>query len=154
MPQESFDCALGIDPALRVTYERVLASQQDTPKSLFAEQKKVTTHAVRTFIINNHSYNIKDIAVRDALPIASPAAVKVILKKPQLLAELQGTDELDVDMGIKVRWYPKEEGGTGEADGKYEWLVSVDSGKGCTLETEWEVQMSTANIWDEVADLE
>ena len=151
MPHESFECALGIDPAIRVTYERVLASQETAAQSLFVEAKKLSKHVVRTFLTNNSPHPIKDLVVRDALPISSaPDVVKVLLKKPAMLAELKVQDEIEVREGIKVRWCRAEN--VRDNDGKYEWLVTLEGGKGCTLEAEWEVHMPLAHKWEEVGD--
>lgn len=152
MPQESFNCALGIDPALRVTYERILSHEKNTAQSMFAEQKKTTKHVVRTFITNNHTNPIKDLIVRDALPITSLDAVKITLQKPSALAEVNTGDAIDISERVKVRWTPKGDGATAERYGKYEWLVSVEGGKGCTLEAEWLVHMPSSGFWDEVAE--
>ncbi|KAI0696449.1 hypothetical protein BC835DRAFT_1342447 [Cytidiella melzeri] len=155
MPNESFECTLGADSALRVTYERLPGKEQqlsDTGHAnLFGERKNVRKQVVRTYITNNHPFSIDSLIVRDALPLAVFDIIKVTLKKPEGLAEAKAEEEIKVSDNIKVRWSGTTDKSEG-IEGRYEWLVSLDAGKGCTLETEWEVQAPINTSWKEVTE--
>ncbi|KAI0342696.1 hypothetical protein BDW22DRAFT_1357161 [Trametopsis cervina] len=151
MPNESFVCALGVDSSLRVTYERLPGKEQaqfgNSNNDMFGERKRITTHVVRTHITNKHPFKISNLVVRDALPLASTDSVKVTLKKPEELVD--SSKAAQVEDNIKVKWTEKTEDSHDAPTGKYEWIVDLEGGKGCSLEAEWEVRTPLHSEWEE-----
>jgi len=79
-PQEEFDCSLGVDPGVRVTYKplvKVAATAGVLSKS------KVVTHTQAIQVKNVHSYPVT-VSVKDHLPQSSDEKIKVNLQVPQI----------------------------------------------------------------------
>ena len=119
---------------------------------MFGERKYITKYTVRTYITNNHPFPISNLIVRDALPLAPYDNVKVVLRKPEGLAEARAGEKIRVAGNVNVEWSRKSRGSLSSVEGKYKWLVSLEGNKGCTLETEWEIQSSSDSLWEEVDD--
>ena len=151
---ESFDCVLGIDTAVRVTY----SSKSDTehePVRSFAEPTKTTTRTVTTTATNGHPFDISNLIIRDAIPLGNEDAnITVMLRKPDGLAQAKDGDEvaarLDGDVQeAKARWSKVEDGKGGEKSGMYEWVCAIPAGKKVTLEAEWAIKAPSKVTWEE-----
>ena len=145
---------LGIDTAVRVTY----SSKSDTehePVRSFAEPTKTTTRTVTTTATNGHPFDISSLILRDAIPLGNEEAnIKVMLRKPDGLAQARDGDEVTVSLQgdveeTKVRWSKVENGKGGEKDGMYEWVCAVPAGKKVALEAEWAVKAPSNVKWEE-----
>ena len=154
---ESFDCVLGIDTAVRVTY----SSKSDTehePVRSFAEPTKTTTRTVTTTATNGHPFDIANLIIRDAIPLGNEDAnITVMLRKPDGLAQAKDGDEvtarLDGDVQeVKARWSKVENGKGGEKEGMYEWVLAVPAGQAVTVEAEWAVKAPSNVKWEEAAN--
>ncbi|KAJ3996702.1 hypothetical protein F5050DRAFT_1757719 [Lentinula boryana] len=138
-PNDTFVCALGSDSNVSVTYSscsRTVASSIDSPK--------VNVYTNTVTLTNRHSFDLRRINVRDAVPIWQPSnnasdkdRVHVLLKKPGELRDavrkvvvknVEGQERKNVS----VAWEDK-------ADGLFAWSVDVPGGKTEQLELEWEV---------------
>ncbi|KAI0794187.1 hypothetical protein C8Q74DRAFT_1194872 [Fomes fomentarius] len=144
---ESFTCVLGVDPALKVSYQQETRTEQEAPRN-FADPTKRTTHRTMTTITNNHPFDISPLVVRAAIPRGDESGkVKVVLRTPKGLARAKDEEEIAVeaDAGdakdLKVRWTKVVDGQGGEKDGMYEWICIAPGGKKVALDAEWDVQV-------------
>jgi len=73
---------------------------------------------------------------------------KVILRKPEGLADATDEQVVNLTNGLKVLWKVVD-GKGGKKEGKFEWRCKVDSGEKVTMETEWEVKAPAEIQWVE-----
>ncbi|KAI0091278.1 hypothetical protein BDY19DRAFT_904726 [Irpex rosettiformis] len=152
MPNESFECTLGADRGLRVTYERLPSKLPfNSQPSIFGERKFITKHVVRSYVTNNHPFPINNLIIRDTLPLAMHD-VKIVLRKPKGLADAKAGEKVKVADNVNVEWSRKVQGSQDPVLGKYEWLVRLEGDSSCTLEAEWEIQSVSNSVWEEIAD--
>ena len=148
---QTFDCVLGIDTALRVSYNTRSRIKRESLRNLAA---KTTTRTVTTSVTNYHAFDITGLVVRDAIPIGDgDANLRVMLRKPEGLALAKDGEEVCVRLegeGVdaKVRWTKAEDGKGGEKDGMYEWVCGIAAGKKVELEAEWEVKALAKQRWE------
>ncbi|KAI0788235.1 hypothetical protein C8Q74DRAFT_1195353 [Fomes fomentarius] len=152
---ESFECVLGIDTALKVSFVQKSHTAHEPPRS-FAEHTKTTTRTATTTVKNGHQFDIAGLVVRDVIPLGDQDAnIKVTLRKPEGLAQAKDGEEVAVDLGedakdVKVRWTKVEKGAGGEKEGMYEWVCgSVVAGKEVKLEAEWDIKSPASVRWVE-----
>ncbi|KAI0636279.1 hypothetical protein C8Q77DRAFT_637351 [Trametes polyzona] len=158
---ESFECVLGVDTALKVTFRQESKTEHE-PRRSFAEPIKMTIRTTTTTISNQHPHAVSDLIVRDAIPLGNEdAKVSVTLRKPAGLAEALEGDEVVVDDGdgegkeggasAKVRWSKVVDGKGGEKDGLYEWVCVIPAGKKISLETQCDIKGPSDVEWETVA---
>ncbi|KAF9496664.1 hypothetical protein BDN71DRAFT_731529 [Pleurotus eryngii] len=148
---KSFDCTLGVDSAMKVSYEKKSAVSKTEERS-FAEQTSTATYTSKVTISNNHKYDVPRLLVRECLPLSSPdQQVKVVLKSPAQLADAKDKEEVKVRDGLKVMWSPVVDGKGGEKDGMFEWRSSVKAGGDIILDAKWEVRTPNGK-WVEYFD--
>ncbi|KDQ59010.1 hypothetical protein JAAARDRAFT_128083 [Jaapia argillacea MUCL 33604] len=148
---DTFECPLGADSSLRISHARIPRTVRDSA-SAFAEQFKSTTYTVTTTIRNKHRFAISELIVRDVIPLVDDKRVKVILRKPQGLAEAKGDQEVtvkDKDKEVKIRWSKVVDKKGGAKEGKYEWLCELDANGEINLVTEYEVKSPADLNWIE-----
>ncbi|KAI0689083.1 hypothetical protein C8T65DRAFT_746360 [Cerioporus squamosus] len=91
---ESFDCVLGVDTALKVSCERKSRTDQE-PARNFAERTKTTTQTVLTTLTNGHKVDVTDVVVCAAIALGNDdLKVKVALQKPEGLARANDGEEV------------------------------------------------------------
>ncbi|KDQ59014.1 hypothetical protein JAAARDRAFT_127570 [Jaapia argillacea MUCL 33604] len=148
---DTFECPLGADSSLRISHARIPRTVRDSA-SAFAEQFKSTTYTVTTTIRNKHRFAISELVVRDVIPLVDDKRVKVILRKPQGLAEAKGDQEVmvkDKDKEVKIRWSKVVDKKGGAKEGKYEWLCKLEANGEINLVTEYEVKSPADLNWIE-----
>ena len=150
---ESFDCVLGVDRALRVAYAPDSRTIQEPARS-FAESSKITTRVVTTTVTNGHAFDIDGLVVRDTVPVGNEdAKVAVALRKPTGLALAKEAEEVALEVegatDAKVRWTKAEDGKGGEKDGMYEWVCGIAAGKKVELVAEWDIKVPASLHWEE-----
>ena len=154
---ESFDCVLGIDTALRVTYSQKSHTEHEPARS-FAEPTKTTTRTVTTTASNKHTFDIANLVIRDIIPLGNEDAnIKVMLRKPDGLALAKDGEEVTVGLTGEVkegkaRWSKVENGKGGEKEGMYEWVLAVPAGQAVSVEAEWAVKALSNVKWEEAAN--
>ncbi|PBK67849.1 hypothetical protein ARMSODRAFT_937831 [Armillaria solidipes] len=137
---DTFDCTLGDDATAKVTYARTFKTTRSSGGA-FAETINTTTYTTKITVHNKHAFAIEDLAVKDVIPMCDDNRVKVVLRKPEVLASAKEGEILDVGtQGLKVRWEAMVDGKGGEKEGKFEWKWRVDAGAQATMETQWEVK--------------
>ncbi|TFK87179.1 hypothetical protein K466DRAFT_549154 [Polyporus arcularius HHB13444] len=151
---ESFDCVLGIDTALRVTYSQKSHTEHEPARS-FAEPTKTTTRTITVTATNGHTFDIPKLLIPDVIPLGNEDAnIKVMLRKPEGLAQIKDGEEITVSsMGdvkeVKARWSKVDNGKGGEKDGMYEWVCAVPAGKKVSVEAEWAIKAPSNVKWEE-----
>ena len=153
---ESFECVLGVDTALRVVYHTDARTVHEPARS-FAEPTKTTTSTVAITVANKHTFDVADLVVRNTIPLGNEEAkIKVMLWKPDGLALAKADEEIAIALEdisevkeAKVRWAKVEDGKGGEKDGMYEWVCGIPAGKKVQLETVWDVKAPGELKWEE-----
>lgn len=151
-PSDTFDCTLGADPATRISYSRTIKTVRNN-SGTFAEASNTTTYTTSSIIHNKHRFPLSEIIVRDVLPLSEDKRVKIILRKPDGLADAKDGQVVDLkanDQGLKVRWSPLVDGKGGEKEGRFEFMGKVDAGAKVTVECQWEVKAPADLMWHEV----
>lgn len=162
-PDEKFKCTFGPDPSLRIKCTRIPRTVSSAG-SQFAAQSTTATYKLLTSIFNTHSFAIRGLVVRDAVPVpaadqgteqtAVDSGIKVVLKRPQGLSDAAVGELLEVKdksaaifpsavSSVKVRWAREN----GNKDGKYEWVVDIGAGEEVKLEAEYDVRAPSDFKW-------
>lgn len=146
-PGDNFVCLLGNDPATNVVYTRSSKTVR-VDGGAFAEDHNITTYTQKVSIYNKHSFDINDLLVYDGVPTCQDNRVKVILRKPEGLAEAKNGVTLDIGAkGLKVQWADSVEGKGGREDGNLRWAWTVAGGETVTMLTEYEVKVPRGINW-------
>ncbi|OSC98497.1 hypothetical protein PYCCODRAFT_1439185 [Trametes coccinea BRFM310] len=154
---EAFDCVLGVDTSINVTYRQDEKTAHG-PRHNFADPQKTTTRTMVTTIINRHNHDIPELIVRESIPLSSEEdKVNVILRKPAGLASAKDgqiiLDRVETDDGqtvhAKVRWTEVLDGNGGEKDGLFEWIHAIPAGKKVSFEAQWDVKSPSEARWAE-----
>jgi uncharacterized protein (TIGR02231 family) len=159
-PSESFDCSLGVDPQVKVTYHLVtkktrfqgglLSASTVTTSSL----QKITTKNVRNALIHR-------LLVQEQIPVSSDQRLKVALVEPADLdfagrntinastsSNSEKPKELRIGKGVSVRWKVSEAeladesstpGADGAREGILEWVYELSAGQSRDLMLAWDV---------------
>jgi hypothetical protein len=98
-------------------------------------------------IRNKHSYKIEELYIQDGVPVPADKTFKVLLQKPEGLAEAEGDSKVEVKSGVFVRW---KGGDSGKAEGLVEWVSSIDAGENIDMEVGWVVRAPEHATWMEV----
>ncbi|KAJ7183536.1 hypothetical protein C8R46DRAFT_1067220 [Mycena filopes] len=147
-PQESFDCPLGLDPSIRITYPPFTKKLSQS-----GFYKKSATHVFtqRITIHNTKSVAVEQLKIIDQIPSSRNAQIKVKLLQPALAlkddtvnlkaAVLPKVDAtVKVGSGIVACW----DGGE-EVDRRVSWMCAVPAQGKISLSLEWTVTVSPAN---------
>jgi hypothetical protein len=138
---DTFECTLGADPSIRLTFART-AKPAQVEGGAFAEPTRTVAYAVITTIKNTHGFDLPRVVVRDSVPVAGEdKRIRVVLRKPAKLADAKEGESVSMD-GVKVSW-----GKHGLRDGQLEWVAEVKSGAEVKLETEFEVRAPADSKW-------
>ncbi|KAF8340034.1 hypothetical protein F5887DRAFT_979609 [Amanita rubescens] len=156
-PGESFDCALGLDPAIRIIYHPL---SKKTAKSGFYTKTSVTSYTQRISVHNTKSITITDLLIMDQIPVSTDEKIVVKLFTPSLptvqgnigstkgekSANNAGT-KVKVAQGVVAQWgdgtedaATVEDGETAVGrDGKLSWVCDVSPQGKIGLALQWEV---------------
>ncbi|KAF7439897.1 hypothetical protein PC9H_000234 [Pleurotus ostreatus] len=80
-PQESFDCSLGFDPSIRMTYHPL---SKKASESGFYNKSSSITYSQHITVYNTKNIIIKDLTIIDQVPISEDAQVTIKLVNPAL----------------------------------------------------------------------
>ncbi|KAF7335447.1 hypothetical protein MVEN_02198000 [Mycena venus] len=146
---DTFTCTLGDDVATKVTYARSSKTVTSQGGS-FQEVFNTTTYNTKITIHNKHPFALTDLVVRDIIPTCDDKRAKVLLRKPEGLANAKGGEVVKLaPPGLKVMWGKTSDGRLGEKDGRFEWAWSVDGGAKAVLEAQWELKAPADIAWVE-----
>lgn len=161
-PDESFDCPLGLDPSIRITYhprvKKVSQSGFYTKTTNYVFSQRIT-------IFNTKSAAVDNVKIIDQVPVSEDSLITVKLVSPALVApfsesktlsggELKVPPPVKVSPGVVVQWDGADEPGNDVEglgkDGKFYWVCSVPSQGKVNLVLQWEV---TAPVRTDIAGL-
>ncbi|KAJ2921389.1 hypothetical protein H1R20_g15700, partial [Candolleomyces eurysporus] len=80
-PEEKFECALGIDPAIRITYHPLA---KKLSQSGLLSKSKVYSYTRRFTIHNTKSSTVEGVKIIDQIPVSEDATITVKLHSPAL----------------------------------------------------------------------
>ncbi|KAF8636223.1 hypothetical protein AX17_003709 [Amanita inopinata Kibby_2008] len=161
-PEESFDCALGLDPAVRITYHPLSKKMAQTG---FYSKSKVNTFSQHISIHNTKSFTIANLRVVDQIPVSEDESIAVKLISPSLPADAaaagvdgakskgggsnsaQERHVVQVSQGVIAQWGDGTEDSAGSEDGlmqvgrdgKLSWICEVAAQGKVNLLLQWEV---------------
>ncbi|KAG5728061.1 Serine/threonine-protein kinase A-Raf [Termitomyces sp. T112] len=151
-PEESFDCPLGLDPSIRITYHPL--SRKKSESGFYT---KTTTHVYTQSItvFNTKSTPVERVRVSDQIPVSEDAQIQVRLLSPPLPSVAHAykgqdkdkgkervTDEgaekrVVVSKGVSAMWEGGEEGEG--RNGKLCWVVGLPGQGKASLVLQYEV---------------
>ena len=158
-PGESFDCALGLDPAIRIVYHPL---SKKSAKSGFYTKTSVTSYTQRITIHNTKSRTVADLRIVDQIPVSADEKIVVKLFNPPLPSvqanvggSIKAGEKSVNNSGVKVRvaqgvlaqWGDGTEDATAVdegttavgKDGKLSWICEVPSQGKMNVMLQWEV---------------
>jgi len=144
-PEESFDCPLGVDPSIRVTYH---PRSKKVSQSGFYTKTANHVFSQRITISNTKTHPIENLKIIDQAPVSEDSDITVNLVSPALKlpgewVEPKGFPPLKVAPGVVAQWHgADEEGVQVEAlgrDGKLDWVCAVPAQEKIGLVLQWEV---------------
>ncbi|CAA7266059.1 unnamed protein product [Cyclocybe aegerita] len=165
-PDESFDCPLGLDPSIRVTYH---PRSKKTSQSGFYNKSTVHTYTQRITVHNTKSSGTPDtlkIKVVDQVPVSEDSTINVKLVQPALVLpslDVSGTvssvaglgekaKPVKVSSGVVAVWDGADEGGLSGGQGQDDldveslgkegrlcWICSIAPQGKVGLALQWEV---------------
>ncbi|KAJ7913867.1 hypothetical protein B0H13DRAFT_1612159 [Mycena leptocephala] len=142
-PRESFDCPLGLDPSIRITYHPAIKKRSES-----GFYTKSATHGVtqRITVHNTKNVPIERLRIVDQVPASRHEQIKVKLVQPPL-ALGEGTAKpgasakgVSVGKGVVAQW----DGGD-EQDRRVSWVCTVPAQGKISLALEWTVTVSPAD---------
>ncbi|KAJ6498227.1 hypothetical protein DFH09DRAFT_945554 [Mycena vulgaris] len=160
-PQESFDCPLGVDPSIRITYhpliKKLTHSGFYTKSANYVFSQRITVHSTKGTAVGrlrvidhitasqNAQIEVRRVAPALALPTDAGAS-SINLKAPPKSAEAQ---VVNVGPGVVAQWDGMDDPGCEvEAlglDRKVNWICAVPAQARINLALEWEVTVSPAS---------
>ncbi|KAJ7644814.1 hypothetical protein FB45DRAFT_1116673 [Roridomyces roridus] len=155
-PQESFDCPLGIDTSIRVTYHPVI---KKLSHSGFVSRSANHLFSQRITVFNTKSVGIDQLKIIDHVPTSQNSAIEVKLTNPALTVPSigEGTSKnapkepqvVKVAKGVKAQWDGVDEPGCEieslGLDRKLNWICTVPAQGKMNLALEWEVNVTPAS---------
>ncbi|TFK38963.1 mucoidy inhibitor A [Crucibulum laeve] len=151
-PQETFDCPLGLDPSIRITYH---PSAKKASQSGFY-QKTAEHTFIQRITVHNAKQAAVNVKILDQVPVSQDARVEVKLVNPALTVpeppsagsikgisnNLKRRTSVSPAKGVMAQWEGAEDAADESAlgrDGKLSWLCTVPA-KGTTdVMLQWEV---------------
>ncbi|KAJ7119756.1 hypothetical protein C8R44DRAFT_672693 [Mycena epipterygia] len=156
-PQESFDCPLGLDPSIRITYHPVI---KKLSQSGFYNKSANYVFSQRITVFNTKSITVERLKIVDQIPTSQNSQIEVNLVNPALslpsdvgASSVKGSAKtpqvLDVAKGVVAQWdgvdEPDCEVESLGLDRKLNWICAVPSQGKLNLALEWEVTVSPAS---------
>ncbi|KAK0188984.1 hypothetical protein F5146DRAFT_1057481 [Armillaria mellea] len=152
-PQESFDCPLGLDPSLRITYhpqsKKVSQSGFYTKSSNYIYVQRISVHNTKA------TTTVENLKILDQIPVSEDEQINVKLVSPALSLPdgssirtvktnaSRAIPHVQVSEGVVARWEGSDESGIDVdalgKDGKINWLCTVPPQGKLSLVMQWEV---------------
>ncbi|KAG6872123.1 hypothetical protein C0995_012777 [Termitomyces sp. Mi166 len=158
-PEESFDCPLGLDPSIRITYHPLSKKQSES-----GFYSKTTTHVyTQTITVHNtKSTAVERVRISDQIPVSEDAQIQVKLLSPALPLPLalthnakdkdkvqdkdqraEKTKRVAVSRGVSAMWEGADESEDGGEvvgrNGKFCWVVGLPGQAKVNLVLQYEV---------------
>ncbi|KAJ7100439.1 hypothetical protein C8R44DRAFT_716544 [Mycena epipterygia] len=156
-PQESFDCPLGLDPSIRITYHPVI---KKLSQSGFYNKSANYVFSQRMTVFNTKSTTVERLKIVDQIPTSQNSQIEVKLVNPALLlpadagsSSVKGAAKapqvLNVAKGVVAQWDGVDEPDCQVEslglDRKLNWICAVPAQGKLNLSLEWEVTVSPAS---------
>ncbi|KAF4579590.1 hypothetical protein EYR40_000229 [Pleurotus pulmonarius] len=166
-PQGSFDCSLGVDPSIDVTYHPL---SKNISKSGFYTKNSKYSYNQRITISNTKTKPVDNLKIVERIPVSEDSQITVKLINPSLTLPSSGTDTValpfgnadkgkdtehplmppvKVSTGVAAQWDgaddPQGDITALGKDGKLNWLCSIPPQSTTNVSLQWEVE-SAANI--------
>ncbi|KAF9522894.1 mucoidy inhibitor A [Crepidotus variabilis] len=150
-PQDTFNCPLGVDQALRVTYSPLAVKKYE---SGFYTKTSNHLFTQRIAIASTKTTTVDDLTILDHVPFSENKSVTVSLKSPALrLPEPEDPDAdsgrsndvsatVKVENGVVASWHDVNKSGDPQAlgkDGMMKWVCSLAPSQKLNLLLQWEV---------------
>ncbi|KAK7050548.1 hypothetical protein R3P38DRAFT_2865776 [Favolaschia claudopus] len=164
-PQESFDCPLGVDPSIRITYHPII---KKLSHSGFYNKSANHVFSQRITVFNTKSISIDRLKIVDQIPTSQNSQIEVKLVSPALIlpsensggsgGTLKGTSSknppaaqtVNVARGVVAHWDGVDEPDCAVEslglDRKLNWICSVAAQTKINLALDWEVTVSPASV--------
>ncbi|KAG6872120.1 hypothetical protein C0995_012774 [Termitomyces sp. Mi166 len=144
-PEESFDCPLGLDPSIRVTYHPLSKKRSKT-----GFYTKTITHVYTqtVTVLNTKSTPVEGVRIADQIPVSEDAQIQVKLISPALVSKGKDKDEgvrdkVAVAKGVSAMWQgadePEPDTGALGKNGKFDWVVALPAQGKVNLVLQYEV---------------
>ncbi|RDB15251.1 Protein F37C4.5 [Hypsizygus marmoreus] len=142
-PGESFNCSLGVDPSIRITYHQrtIKASRKG-----FYSKSNNKMYSQQITIFNTKVTPVSDIKVMDQFPISEDSRIQVKRINPALALpeETDGSPmPTHISHGVIAQWDGADEADVDQAsfgrNGKFNWVCSLPPQGKIILQLEWEV---------------
>ncbi|KAJ2927871.1 hypothetical protein H1R20_g9233, partial [Candolleomyces eurysporus] len=172
-PEETFDCPLGLDPSIRVTYHPLA---KKLSQSGFMSRTRHYVFSQRITIHNTKSLAIDNLTIVDQIPVSEESSITVKLLSPPLSlpdlsaagtassnsSSLKDTKEnklgvrvpspIKVSHGVVAQWDGVDDVNSDDGvenlgkDGKLNWVCSLPSQGKITLTLQWEVSAPLSSV--------
>ncbi|KAG7089263.1 hypothetical protein E1B28_010961 [Marasmius oreades] len=146
-PTSTFECTLGLDPSLRITYHPAVKHSSTTG---FYNKSRAYNHIQRITIHNMKHLPLKNLKIFDHMPIPENPQVSVKLINPALRLPGPGMESgnkaipsVKVSEGVVAQWAGSDEPDADVRnlgkDGKISWLCDLPAQGTIELVLQWEV---------------
>ncbi|KAJ7599850.1 hypothetical protein C8J56DRAFT_812753 [Mycena floridula] len=136
-PKETFDCSLGLDPSIRVTYPRCERKRSET--GILGKTAKYD-FIQRVAIHNTKTVPVK-LKVMDQFPVSENSDIVVKLLNPSLT--VPATRRFRINDTVTAQWMgldgPERDSEVVGKDGKIEWICDLGALSKMNLNLQWEV---------------
>ncbi|KAJ7205272.1 hypothetical protein GGX14DRAFT_522742 [Mycena pura] len=169
-PKESFDCPLGVDPSIRITYHPVVKKKS---QSGFYTKSATHVFSQRIAVHNTKGVAVERLKIVDQIPVSRDSQIEVKLVAPALTLPSESSgggnsvsgfgstlktakpkaaappQKLDVARGVVAQWDGTDEPDCAVEslglDRKLNWICAVPSQGKLNLSLDWEVTVSPAS---------
>ena len=173
-PNETFNCSLGVDPQIKVTYHP-RTKKTRSQGGLLSSRTVTTASHQKITIKNNRGTAIPRLLVREQVPVSHDERLKVTLIEPASIefpnrntisAKMSSKGDKSVSIpnpvkiskGVSVRWKVNDDedaegeaestaGTDGAREGILEWICEVGSGQSTDLNLAWDVTAPSGLNW-------
>ncbi|KXN85068.1 Protein F37C4.5 [Leucoagaricus sp. SymC.cos] len=147
-PEENFDCPLGLDPSIRITYH---PRNKKTTRTGFYNKSITHVYTQRVTVANTKTSAVDDLKVTDQFPVSEDSTITVKRISPALVDVLKETssgeikipDKLKVSSGVFAQWNGADEPDVNVeslgAEGKFDWVCAIPSQGKMDLVLQYEI---------------
>ncbi|KDQ13209.1 hypothetical protein BOTBODRAFT_188728 [Botryobasidium botryosum FD-172 SS1] len=146
-PRESFECSLGVDPSIRITFH---PRTKKAAKSGLYTKTQTHSYSQRITVFNTRTQPVENVAVLAQVPVSQDAAITVKVSSPALppaADQNQGgsasgsgaPSAVRVSGAVSAAWEDSREG-------RFKWTAKLAPQEKLMLELEWEVSAPAATV--------
>ncbi|KAJ3575514.1 hypothetical protein NP233_g1060 [Leucocoprinus birnbaumii] len=148
-PEETFDCPLGLDPSIRITYH---PRMKKTSRSGFYNKTTSQIYIQRITVFNSKMHSIDNLKVTDQFPISEDSSVTVkqmnpsladVSREPNAQGEFKMPEKTKISSGVFAQWSGADEPDVNVEllgkDGKFDWICYIPAQGKVDLLLQYEV---------------